>query len=263
VLLLHGFPEFWYSWRHQLPALAGAGFTAIAPDLRGYNLSDKPEGVRSYTLAQLTADVAALAASTGQQQVDIVGHDWGGVIAWSFAARYPALLRRLVIINAPHPSRYRQLVWRPPQLFRSWYVLVFQIPGLAERLLAARDYSVLRSLFTGNRRLRAAFSAEDVDLYVEAISRRGALTAALNYYRAMRVPGATRLGRPVRTDAETLVIWGERDKALVPAQLEGLERYARRLQVRRLPEASHWAQNEAPGAVNAALIDFLSGPSAT
>jgi epoxide hydrolase 4 len=261
VLLLHGFPEFWYSWRHQLTALAQAGFTAVAPDLRGYNLSEKPTGIRSYTLELLAADVAAVARSTGQPRVDVVGHDWGGVIAWAFAACYPSLLRRLVILNAPHPRRYRQLFWRPPQLFRSWYVLLFQVPGLAERVLSARDYWAIRSLFTRSRRLREAFPPEDVERYVEAISRPGALTAALSYYRAMRLPGAPRAVRDPQTQAETLVLWGERDQALVTAQLDGLERYAPFLTVVRLPRVSHWVQNEAPAAVNAALIDFLNRPS--
>ncbi len=240
-----------------MSALAGAGFSAAAPDLRGYNLSDKPTGLDAYRLEHLVSDVAAVAASTGQPRVHVVGHDWGGVIAWTFASRYPELVDRLVIMNAPHLGRFVELVGRPPQIFRSWYVLLFQLPRLPERLLAARDYAAVRSLFRRKPAVAGTFSRDDVARYVEAIARPGALTAALNYYRALRLPHASAIGRHARTEAETLVIWGDRDQALTSRLLEGIERYAPRLQIHRIPYASHWVQSEAAREVNEVLVEFL------
>lgn len=257
VILLHGFPEFWYSWRHQITALAEAGFSAAAPDLRGYNLSDKPSGLDAYRLEHLVSDVAAVAASTGQPRVHVVGHDWGGVIAWTFASRYPELVDRLVIMNAPHLGRFMELVGRPPQIFRSWYVLLFQLPRLPERLLAARNYAAVRSLLRRKPAVAGTFSRDDVARYVEAIARPGALTAALNYYRALRLPHASAIARHARTEAETLVIWGDRDQALTTRLLEGIERYAPRLRIHRIPYASHWVQSEAAREVNEVLVEFL------
>ncbi|HUF66932.1 MAG TPA: alpha/beta fold hydrolase [Gemmatimonadaceae bacterium] len=257
VVLLHGFPEFWYSWRHQIDALVGAGFSIAAPDLRGYNLSDKPRGLEAYSLKHLVSDVAAIARSTGQPRVHVVGHDWGGILAWTFASQHPDLVDRLVIMNAPHLGRFAELVRRPPQIFRSWYVFLFQIPGVAERLIAAREYAAVRSLFRRKPAVAGTFSREDVARYVEAISRPGALTAALNYYRALRLPGASGIGRRAVTDAEALVIWGDRDAALSPGLLNGIERYAPRAQVHRIPYASHWVQNEAAAEVNTVLLEFL------
>lgn len=257
VVLLHGFPEFWYSWRHQIPALVDAGFSVVAPDLRGYNLSDKPPGRGSYRLEHLVRDVAAIARSTGQKRVHVVGHDWGGILAWTFASQHRDLVDRLVIMNAPHLGRFSEVVRRPPQIFRSWYLLLFQFPRIPERAIAARNYAAIRSLFRDKPAVEGAFSRDDIARYVEAISRPGALTAALNYYRALRLPGASRIGRRARTDAETLVIWGEQDPALTIGLLDGLERYAPRLRVHRIPHAGHWIQSEAPAEVNSVLKEFL------
>lgn len=261
VILLHGFPEFWYSWRHQIPALVGAGFSAAAPDLRGYNLSDKPSEREAYRLEHLVSDVAAVARSTGQRRVHVVGHDWGGVIAWTFASQHPELVDRLVIMNAPHLGRFVELVRRPPQIFHSWYLLLFQLPRVPERLIAARNYAAVRSLLRRKPAVAGAFSREEVDHFVEAISRPGALTAALNYYRALRLPRASAIGRHARTDAETLVIWGERDAALTVGLLDGIELYAPRARVHRIPYASHWVQTEAAAEVNLVLLEFLQKQS--
>lgn len=263
VVLLHGFPENWRSWRHQMPALAAAGFAAWAPDLRGYNRSERPPRRADYHLRLLVDDVAAVVRATGHQRAHVVGHDWGGIVAWSFAGAHPELVARLVIMNAPHLRVFARQVRRPPQLFRSWYVLLFQLPGLAERLLSARDFATLRHMFGRMPANRAAFPPDEIERYVDAMRPPGALTAALNYYRALaREPGGATLAIRARSAADTLVIWGSRDPALGEALLEGLERHAPRLTIHRIATASHWVQNEAAQEVNRVLLDFLRRPDA-
>jgi epoxide hydrolase 4 len=259
VILLHGFPENWTTWRHQMTPLADAGFSVLAPDLRGYNESDAPAGVEAYAIDQLVSDVAALVRSTGHARAHIVGHDWGGIIAWHFAAAHPELLDRLVIMNAPHPSIFARKVRRPPQLFRSWYAAFFQLPLLPEAVLRAFDFAAVRRLLRTTPARAGAFSDTDIDHYVRGLSRRGALAGAVNYYRAaVRCPPKRR----VRTDAPTLVIWGELDAALSTGLLDGLERYATDLRIERMPDAGHWVQNEAPAEVTRLLLEFLANDDA-
>ena len=264
VLLLHGFPEHWYSWRQQIPALAAAGFSVFAPDLRGYNLSDKPRDRAAYRLKQLVADVAALALhaaqSSGHPRVHVAGHDWGGIIAWTFAAGHPDLLDKLVILNAPHIRPYLREVRRPRQMLRSWYVLYFQFVGLAEFALSARDFRVVRRIFTHSPARPGAFTESDIDGYVGALARPGALKAALNYYRANTNPREIERASSARTEADTLIIWGDRDHALIPELLDGIHDDAPRAQVHRIPDAGHWVQNEAPDEVNRAMLRFLHAP---
>jgi epoxide hydrolase 4 len=258
VILLHGFPENWRSWKHQVPALAAAGFSVLAPDLRGYNESERPAERSAYHLRHLVADVAALVRASGRARAHIVGHDWGGILAWTFAGVHPELLDKLVILNAPHLRLYIEQVRQPSrQTLRAWYVLFFRIPRLAERVLAARDFAAVRDMF---RRMpkRPAFTDRDIDEYVAALARPAALTAALNWYREnLASRDAVELARASRVSADTLVVWGERDPALGVELLDGLERVAPRVRVHRIPDASHWVQNEAPDDVNQALIDFL------
>jgi pimeloyl-ACP methyl ester carboxylesterase len=259
VVLLHGFPEHWISWRHQIDALAGAGFSVAAPDLRGYNLSDRPAARDAYHLRLLVDDVAAVIRASGHARAHVVGHDWGGIIAWTFAGVHPELLDKLLIMNAPHMRLYGKVARRNVrQLLRAWYILLFRLPRLPERLLAAGDYAAVRRMFRKLPARRGTFSDEDIDRYVDALRGPGALTAALNYYRA-NVGSGARLAVSARTAAETLVIWGERDPALVTELLDGLERVAPRVRVHRLPDVSHWVQNEAPDDVNRVLIGFLRG----
>jgi pimeloyl-ACP methyl ester carboxylesterase len=260
VILLHGFPENWRSWQRQIPALVRAGFSVLAPDLRGYNLSDIPPGRDAYRLRHLVADLAALVHATGEPRAHIVGHDWGGVIAWSFAAEHPELVDKLVILNAPHLDIYVEKVRRLPQMRRSWYVMFFQLPWLPEKLLAANRYGAIRKMFRRGPARAGAFSKEETAQYVEAMSRPGALTAALDYYRANFSLKMFRRAPMKRIAAPTLVIWGELDAALGVELLEGLEQVVPGVQVHRIPDASHWVQNEAPGEVNRALIDFLAAP---
>jgi len=270
VICLHGFPEFWYSWHRQLPALAGAGYRVIAPDMRGYNRSEKPHGVGAYSLEELTADVRGLVTQFGAEQAHIVGHDWGGVVAWATAYRHPDVVRSLTVLNAPHPLKYaRELSLE--QLGRSWYALFFQLPWLPERLFRARDFALLEELFTDERVSPEAFSPTDIDRYKDAFRHPGAVKSAISYYRALfrgtaltelpnSLPFVGSLRTPTQSGqvrAPTLVIWGENDVALTTAQLEGLETYVSDLQIERFPNASHWVNADRPEAVNEALCGFL------
>lgn len=257
VILLHGFPEHWRSWHHQIPGLIDAGYEVIAPDLRGYNLSDKPTKLRSFRMETLIEDVACIAREAGHEKFHLVAHDWGGLIAWAFAAQHPELLHKLVILNAPHMKPYFAEAKRPPQMFKSWYVLFFQIPFLPELMLSASDYAQVRAMFERMPKQKSAFSNEDIDISINALSQPGALTAALNYYRAnfRRPKGLMLAAQPVST--ETLVIWGENDPALDLCLLDRLADVVPNLSIVRIPESSHWVQNECPEKVNRALIDFL------
>ncbi len=258
VILLHGFPENWRTWKHQIPALTAAGFAVLAPDLRGYNESDRPSQREAYHLKHLVADVAALVRATGRERAHVVGHDWGGILAWTFAGAHPELLDRLVILNAPHLDIYRRLARGPSrQLLRSWYVLLFRIPRLSEWALSARNFHLIRDLFR-RQPFKPAFSDGETEAYIQALAKPGALTAALNWYRENAAPDAVHLARSARVDAPTLVIWGERDTSLGIELLDDLKRVAPRVRVHRITNASHWVQNEAPDEVNRVLIEFLS-----
>jgi pimeloyl-ACP methyl ester carboxylesterase len=261
VVLLHGFPENWTSWRHQLTPLVAAGFSVWVPDMRGYNESERPRERDAYHLRHLVADVAAVVRATGSPRAHIVGHDWGGVVAWTFAARHPELVDKLVILNAPHLDIYLDKVRRPPQMFRSWYVLLFLIPPVSEWALSAGGYRAVREMFCRSPARRGAFDEAHVRQYIAALSTPGALTAALNYYRANARPDRLAWARKAPVAAETLVIWGDRDPALGPEVLDNLQGVAPRSRVHHIADAGHWVQNEAPGEVNQLLTDFLRSPS--
>lgn len=259
VLLLHGFPEFWYSWRHQLPALAAAGFRVVAPDLRGYNQSDKPPGVESYRPELLVGDVVGLVEKFGSGPAVLVGHDWGGIIAWLVTMRRPDLVQKLVVLNAPHPATFATELRHARQLLRSWYAFFFQLPWFPEAALRFQNFGLVRHSLRRGTAHPGAFSPDDVRRYREALARPGALTAAINYYRAaLRYRRETaRMYRPVR--GPVLVIWGDRDPHLNPHVLDGLAAWAPETRVLRIPDASHWVQNDTPDAVNQAILSFLGG----
>jgi pimeloyl-ACP methyl ester carboxylesterase len=260
ILLLHGFPEFWYCWRHQIPVLAEAGFHVLAPDLRGYNDSDRPAGMASYRLSLLSADVAGLIQQAGPAPAVVVGHDWGGLIAWHLAATRPDLMSRLIVLNAPHPAAFlRELRRGPGQWLRSAYILFFQIPWLPERVLSAGGHALLRRVLRRQPVRSGAFRDEDIRRYQQALARPGALTAALNYYRALlRYPGQALRGvHPIAVP--TLLLWGEKDPYLSVGMTEGLQRWVTNLQVARLPHAGHWLPSDAPEEVNARILRFLRG----
>ena len=254
IILLHGFPEFWYGWRRQIGPLAEAGFRVVAPDQRGYNLSDKPPGIAAYHLDRLAADVIALADACGFPRFRLVGHDWGGLAAWWAASHYPRRIERLAILNAPHPGVFGAYLRRHPgQWLRSYYVGVFQIPGLPERrLTAGRGRLLRRALATTSR--PGAFSEADLDRYAEAWLRPGAMRAMLDWYRAL-----VRLPRdpPPRVAMPTLILWGMRDHALQPGLAEASLALCDDGRIVRYPRATHWLPHEEPGAVNAELLGFL------
>jgi pimeloyl-ACP methyl ester carboxylesterase len=258
VVLLHGFPEFWYSWRHQLPALAAAGFRVLAPDLRGYNESARPGRVADYRLECLADDVAGLIGHAGERDAVVAGHDWGGGIAWYLPLRHPRLVRRLIVLNAPHPAAFLRELRTPGQLARSWYMFFFQVPGLPEWALRAGGFRSLERTLRTEPVRPGAFTEEDIRRYKQALARPGALTAAVNYYRAAFL-GLGRLRRQVRPIAvPTLLVWGERDRYLGTRLTEGLEPWVPNLRLARLRDASHWVQNDAPDEVNRLILEFLN-----
>jgi pimeloyl-ACP methyl ester carboxylesterase len=258
VVLLHGFPEFWYSWRHQIPALVAAGFRVAAPDLRGYNESDKPEGVEAYRMSELVADVAGLIRALGEERAVIVGHDWGGALAYAFAILHPEMTTRLAVLNCPHPDIFGRAVTLGDmeQMKKSWYMFFFQLPLLPEALLAANNFKLLKQFAYANSR-RGTFSRRDLARYVEAFGKPGALTGAINWYRAMfRRPQGGRAYPKIA--APTLVIWGTADHFLGARLLRGMTRhFVGPFKLVRLPGVSHWVQQEAPRRVNELLLRFL------
>jgi pimeloyl-ACP methyl ester carboxylesterase len=281
MIFLHGFPEFWYEWKDQL-AEFGRDHTAVAPDMRGYNLSSKPAELSAYQMPMLVEDVRALAMeelkTAGGSRFTLVAHDWGGVVAWVFAALHPELVDKLVIVNAPHPTVFaRELRENAGQQKASAYMLMFRSPE-AEATLSADSYAALKRAVLGS-----SVTAEDTAAYVEAWSQPGALTGGLNYYRASgigppnpgtdgpnesgkapnaaaRTPGPdadTGTPPPLMVKVPTLVIWGEKDTALLSGNLMGLDAYVPRLTVRRIPDATHWVVREQPAEVNRLIRAFL------
>jgi pimeloyl-ACP methyl ester carboxylesterase len=268
MLFLHGFPEFWYEWRKQLEEF-GRDHRAVAPDMRGYNLSDKPARVEDYAISHLVSDVRELFDhfSPGQPGL-LVGHDWGGAVAWAFAIAFPDYLEKLVIINAPHPAIFaRELKENPAQQAASQYMLLFNTPD-AEGVLEAGEYAALQEAVFAQAARPNAYTPEDRLAYLSAWSQPGALTGGLNYYRAARlrppVPGSadpepfTGSDSPLTVRVPTLVIWGEQDTALLSGNLEGLDRYVPQLEIRRIPDGTHWVIHEQPELINRYIREFIA-----
>ena len=261
VLLLHGFPEFWYSWRHQITALA-IHFRVIVPDLRGYNKSDKPKGVAQYSLNRILQDIKGLIEACGDEKVILIGHDWGGGIAYTLAARYPETVERLIVLNCPHPTALlKHLRSNPKQILRSWYMLFFQIPGLPEALIRLNRRFFVRRTFQGMAIHKEAFSEEDLACFERALANPGATTSAINYYRAAFRQWAKGELRPLEMiRCPTLLIWGEKDTALGKELTYDMAQYfTGRLQVKYLPDCSHWVQQDCPARVNTMILEFLVG----
>lgn len=256
IVLLHGFPEFWYSWRYQIPFLAEHGYTVVAPDLRGYNDTDKSP--RGYDVPTLIRDIEGLIKGLGQERAIIVGHDWGGLLAWALAARYPEMTERLIVMNAPHPKVFERELRTLKQLRKSSYVFFFQLPWLPEYLFLRNNANeVGRSLRAGAAQ-KSAFPREITAHYQQAMSKPGAMTAALNYYRqAFRHLTGHMMGGRNRVRVPTLLIWGEQDRWLGIALTQGLERWVDDIQIRRIPDSGHWVQQEKPDLVNQYMLDFL------
>jgi pimeloyl-ACP methyl ester carboxylesterase/creatinine amidohydrolase/Fe(II)-dependent formamide hydrolase-like protein len=270
ILFLHGFPEFWYEWKNQLKEF-GKDYTAVAYDQRGYNLSSKPEKLEDYAVPHIVADIKAMFEKFGTNANNkgiLVAHDWGGAVAWAFAIRYPEYLDKLVIINAPHPGVFaRELQSNPEQQKASAYMNFFR-SAQAEAGLSANNYALLQNAIFKASTKSEVFSDDDKKMYVEAWSQPGALTGGLNWYRAAQV-GPPTGGEGERTQnivsgldaltvkVPTLVIWGEKDTALLTGNLEGLDKFVPQLTIKRLPNGSHWVIHEEPELVNQYIREFI------
>lgn len=264
IVMLHGFPECWWSWRHQLalfrdtPALAER-YTVIAPDLRGYNETDRPSW--GYELDVLVQDVVELIRALGHARAIVAGHDWGGNIAWALAIARPELVSKLIALNIPHPALFAQAIghnWR--QMLRSWYIAFFQLPWLPEAAIRANGYAFIEQVLRGTAVDPSRFSDEDIRIFISSIAAPGAATAAVNYYRALMQTGARGMfrGSGMRVRAPVLMVWGEQDTALGKELTYGTDRFAPDLRIHYLPNCSHWVQQDCPDQVNAAILEFLS-----
>jgi pimeloyl-ACP methyl ester carboxylesterase len=264
VMFVHGFPEFWYEWRRQLVDF-GRDHLAVAPDMRGYNLSSRPTDLEDYVVPKLIEDIRGLAEHLGHRRFTLVAHDWGGAVAWAFAMAHPGMLERAVLINAPHPAVFARLLRDDPaQQKASQYMLLFRSPQ-AEEVLSADGHQALR-LALGDVWERR-FTDEDRRMYLEAWSRPGGLTGGLNWYRAARVgppsgdAPAGSLIDPARLpviDVPTLVIWGEQDRALTIGNLDGLDKHVRHLTVTRVPDGTHWVVHEQPELITREIRNFMA-----
>jgi pimeloyl-ACP methyl ester carboxylesterase len=256
AVLLHGFPECWYSWRHQIPVLARAGYRVVAVDQRGYNLSDKPRGVRHYQVDLLAADIVTLIHSLGREAATLVAHDWGGLAAWRLAMDYPQVVDKLVILNAPHPVAMARALRRDgSQRLRSWYIFLFQLPWLPETVLTLSPLGSARFAFQRTAVRRDAFSETDLEILAAALAQPDAMRCMIDYYRAALRFRPARRASPVR--APTLVLWAEDDFALGKELTYGLERGVPDLTLHTIANCGHWVQNEAPVEVNEQMMAFL------
>jgi pimeloyl-ACP methyl ester carboxylesterase len=259
MLFLHGFPEFWQAWHRQLREF-GRDHYAVAVDLRGYNLSDKPSGKTNYVLPRIVDDIRrALRELSPRRPAVVVGHDWGGIATWVLARDSPDLLRRMVIVNAPHPAIFlRELKQNPGQQIASSYAGFFQLRGVAESTLRAFDFAALRKMVFGITAKPRMFSPNLRAAYREAWAQPQALESCLNYYRNIAALKRIANGMNRRIDVPTLVLWGEKDPSLRPTNLIGLDRLVKDLTIRRHPKATHWIVHEEPVWVNAAIRRFIA-----
>jgi pimeloyl-ACP methyl ester carboxylesterase len=268
VILLHGFPEFWYSWRHQLPVL-GERYHVVAPDMRGFNLSDKPSRVEDYRIELLVADVVGLIEYFGAARATVVGHDWGAGVAWAMAQRHPERVLKLAALQVPPAAAWKEN-FTLRQFLRSWYMFFFQLPRLPEWWASSNNFDRVGRMYRETSVRPETFGDAEIEVYKEALRQPGALTSALNYYRANVFRSL--LGSRDKEKREgngkirvpTLFIYGEQDAAVLPDTVRDLKRFIdapyREL---RIPDSAHWVQNEAVAVVNAALLEFLSEAAPT
>lgn len=256
MLMLHGFPEFWYSWRHQIAEFA-ENYCVVAVDLRGYNDSDKPQKIEAYQMSELIADVKGVIDGLGYQDCILVAHDWGGAIAWAFAYAYPEMVEKLIVLNIPHPALFAEGLKTPQQLLKSWYVFAFQIPWLPEFLFRLNDYQAIKNAFSGMAIDKTTFSQADLNAYRDAAAKKGALTAMINYYRCIFSSLFTERRQWGVLNVPTLTIWGEEDTALGKELTLGTEQYVRDWQIKYIPDCSHWVHQEQPALVNRYIREFI------
>ncbi|WP_413175287.1 alpha/beta fold hydrolase [Anabaena azotica] len=256
MLMLHGFPEFWYSWRHQIPEFA-QNYQVVALDLRGYNDSDKPQAQSAYVMDEFVKDIAGVIQGLGYESCVLVGHDWGGAIAWNFAYAHPDMVEKLIILNLPHPAKFSQGLSTPQQLLRSYYIFLFQLPLLPELVLQASDYEAITKVIQGTAFNKNAFTTADLEAYKDAAAKRGAITAMLNYYRNIFQQRLLNKNWSI-LEVPTLMIWGEQDTALGKELTYGTQEYVRNLQIKYIPNSGHWVQQEQPEVVTEYMREFLA-----
>ncbi|WP_404335667.1 alpha/beta fold hydrolase [Planococcus rifietoensis] len=257
VVLLHGFPEFSYGFHHQMEALAASGYRVVAPDQRGYHLSDKPEQIEDYTINKLSGDIAGLIEAFGETSAIVIGHDWGGAVAWHLAASKPEYVKKLIAINIPHPAAMPRVFMKNPlQWLKSSYMAFFQLPEVPEKLMAANDFESMKQAMKGTAR-PDAFTDQELERYKDAWSQPGALTGMLNWYRAIRkgsllqMPKAP-LPMPVR------IIWGLGDQFLSPMLATESLKFCENAELVWVGEATHWVHHEQPEIVNRLIKEFLA-----
>ncbi|HEU5213609.1 MAG TPA: alpha/beta hydrolase [Gaiellaceae bacterium] len=257
VVLLHGFPEFWYGWRNQIAPLAAAGYHVVAPDLRGYNLSSRPNGTRHYAAARVAEDITALIHELGYDSAILVGHDWGGTVAWTTAMNHPEVVEKLAILDAAHPRKLSKNLFKPRQTLRSWYFFFFALPWLPERIVRVKNFRFFHRFL---RDARPAYTPLEMDRYVAAWSQPGALTGMIDYYRSSVRANPIKAWKEIKpVSAPTLVIWGQRDRYLGRGLAEPEHSDVPNLVgVERLPNASHWVHHDEAERVNQLLVDFFA-----
>ncbi len=256
VILLHGFPEFWYGWKHQIDALAKQGYRVMAPDQRGYNRSSKPPGAENYTLNDLRDDIAGLIEQSGKEKAFVVGHDWGGAVAWQLAATRPELVEKMIAVNIPHPQAMPKVMMRNPmQWVKSSYMLYFQIPKLPEAMMAAEDFSFMKQAMAGTSR-KNAFSEEDLERYGEAWAQPGALTGMLNWYRALP-KGSFRQTPKRKIDVPVRILWGVGDQFLSLQLAKESLTFCKDAELVLIGQATHWVHHEQPEILNRLIMEFL------
>ncbi|MDY6804150.1 MAG: alpha/beta hydrolase [Cyanobacteriota bacterium] len=259
MLMLHGFPEFWYSWRHQIPEFA-KDYKVVALDLRGYNDSDKPQQTSAYTMSELLKDVEGVIKGLGCESCVLVGHDWGGAIAWHFASAYPDMVEKLIALNIPHPAKFAQGLKTPEQLLKSWYIFFFQLPIVPELFFQFNNYEAIASALRDSAVNKSAFTDADLEAYKDAFAKRGALTAAINYYRNILTKIFEKTNWE-KLQVPTFTIWGENDRFLGQELTYGTEDYVEDFQICYIPNCGHWVQQEKPDLVNQYMREFLSRDS--
>ena len=256
MLMLHGFPEFWYSWRHQIPEFA-SDYQVVAVDLRGYNDSEKPQHKSAYVMTEFVQDVKGVIQGLGYESCVLVSHDWGGAIAWNFAYAYPEMVDKLIVMNLPHPAKFAEGLRTRQQLLKSWYIFLFQLPFLPEFLIKLGDYRAIDRALRGMAVDKSTFTPFDIQAYKDAAAKPGALTATINYYRNIARGFVDRPHWDV-LEVPTLMIWGENDRALGKELTYDTADYVRDFQIQYVPNCSHWVHQEQPQLVNGYMRDFLA-----
>ena len=257
VLLLHGFPEFWRGWRQQMLSLAGKGYRVIAPDQRGYNLSSAPRAVSAYSLNYLSADVIAILDHFKIEQVYLAGHDWGAAVAWTVAIQYPERVKKLGILNVPHPAVMMKFIGKSPkQMLKSWYIGFFQIPGLADWLMGLGNFAGTINMLRASGK-PSTFSEADLDEYRKAYANSGGLTGMINWYRAL-MRFRPSMPRDVRVKMPVLILWGKNDVALSYEMAEESLRYSEDGRLIAFENATHWVQHDEAEAVTKELLAFFA-----